>query len=75
MKHLTDPVKIVEVLGGPQKVAEMTLAKSAKVVWNWYGYFGLFPADTHAVMTKELKKRGYAAPPYLWKQKGFERAA
>jgi hypothetical protein len=75
MKNLTDPVKIVEVLGGPQKVAEMTEAKNTKAVWNWHGYFEAFPPNTYAIMIEALERCGYTAPPYLWKMRGYERRA
>jgi len=73
MKHLTDPKEIVEVLGGPEKVREMTRAKNVKAVWNWHGYFDAFPPNTFKIMNDALKRRGYSAPAYLWKQKGFEK--
>lgn len=73
MKNLTDAAQIVEVLGGPQRVAEMTRAKNVKAVWNWHGYFAAFPPNTYAVMIRELKRRGYTAPPSLWKMRGFEK--
>lgn len=72
LTKITDPAKIVEVLGGREKVAELTLATNVKAVWNW-PYFGEFPPNTYKVMTDRLRRLGYTAPPYLWKQKGFER--
>lgn len=72
MKKLTNAADIVDVLGGPKKVAALTEAKDP-AVWNWYGYFELFPPNTYAIMIKELEKRGYTAPPWLWKMRGFER--
>jgi hypothetical protein len=72
MKRLTDAAKIVEVLGGREKVAELTEATNVKAVWNW-PYFGVFPPNTYKVMTDELERLGYTAPPYLWKQKGFDK--
>lgn len=74
MKRLSDPAKIVEVLGGPQEVAKLTHA-NLKAVWNWHGYFGLFPPNTYVKMIEELERLGYTAPPYLWKMKGFEKPA
>ena len=72
MKTLRKAARIVEVLGGPEKVAEMTRATNVKATWNWRGYFNAFPANTYAVMIQELEKLGYTASPRLWKQKGFD---
>lgn len=73
LKKLTDAAQVVEVLGGPQEVAEMTRAKNVKTVWNWHGYFEEFPPNTYKVMIDGLRRRGYTAPAYLWKMKGFEK--
>lgn len=72
MKKLTSAVQVVEALGGDQAVADLTYS-TPKAVWNWHGYFDAFPASAYRVMTDELEKLGYTAPPWLWKQRGFER--
>lgn len=71
MKRLENAADVVEALGGPVRIAELTSA-NAKAVWNWHGYFLAFPPDTYVVMMRALKRRGYTAPPHLWKMRGFE---
>lgn len=73
MKKLTTAAEIVEVLGGPEAVAKLTNA-TLEAVWNWHGYFEQFPANTYVLMTRALERRGYKAPPHLWKMRGFEKA-
>jgi hypothetical protein len=41
-----------------------------KAAYYWTGQAGMFPARTHWLMTKELKKRKCTAPPHLWNQLG-----
>jgi len=72
MRRLTSVTEVIDALGGDEKVAELTHAKP-KAVWNWHGYFEAFPSDTYAVMERELRRRGYSAPPHLWKMRGFEK--
>ncbi|MGY2987663.1 hypothetical protein [Bradyrhizobium sp. USDA 4508] len=69
MKKLSNVADIVEVLGGPERVAELTEARDP-AVWNWLYAFEAFPANTYFVLIEALKKRGYTAPPHLWKMRG-----
>jgi hypothetical protein len=72
LTNLTKAADIIEVLGGPDKLAELTEATDP-AVWNWLHSFEAFPANTYALMIKELAKRGYTAPPHLWKMRGFQK--
>jgi hypothetical protein len=72
MKSLTKAAAVVEALGGPEKVAALTDANTS-AVWNWFAYFEAFPANTYKIMIDALKRRGYTAPPHLWKMRGFEK--
>lgn len=70
---ITDAAEIVEILGGVEEVAKLTGAQPGSVRWNWLNCYGAFPASTYVVMITELRKRGYDAPPWLWKMRGFEK--
>ncbi|MEY9493715.1 hypothetical protein [Bradyrhizobium elkanii] len=69
---LTTAASVFEAIGGPRKVAALTGA-NIKAVRNWYGCFEAFPSNTYAIMLRELAARGYTAPPWLWKMRGFEK--
>lgn len=69
MRHLKSAREVVDVLGGIPAVCKMTRA-NIKAAYYWTGQAGMFPARTHWLMTKELKKRKCTAPPHLWNQLG-----
>ena len=77
MRRLRTAREVVKALGGPEKV--MLMAEATKQqFWNWESYFEAFPANTHWIMTKHLRKKKCVAPPHLWKQigaRGGKRAA
>lgn len=75
MKKLRTPLEVVEHLGGPERVREITDAKNLKQVWHWYGRAGKFPANTYVAMKRALKRRDCYAPDYLWNMKGINDAA
>ncbi len=60
--HTTDDV--IDLFGGTKKTADLLDLKMT-VVSNWRAS-GTFPAARYLVMSHELAKRGYAAPPSLW---------
>ena len=56
---------VINALDGLSSVAELT-GKKAQHVWNWK-HKGKFPPATFLVITQELHKRGFDAPPELWR--------
>lgn len=67
MKRLSTTIEVIEFLGGNDGVAQL-LNTHPKAVANWR-YFGIFPANTYLVLTKELKKHKASAPDELWNMK------
>ena len=56
MRRLRTAREVVKALGGPEKV--MLMAEATKQqFWNWESYFEAFPANTHWIMTKHLRKK------------------
>ena len=74
LKRLSTADEVVNVLGGFDKVVELTEANT-KQAWNWTKRFGSFPACYMDVMVSALKRRGYTAPARLWNQKPLRKAA
>lgn len=74
MRTLRTAEKVIDALGGLERVCELTGA-NLKQAWNWHGRAGTFPSNTYVVMTRALRRRGAVAPPQLWKMKGLDRAA
>jgi hypothetical protein len=74
MKQLRTAEKVIEALGGLDRVCELTGA-NLKQAWNWYGRAGTFPSNTYWVMERALRRRGFAVDPRLFKMKGLDRAA
>jgi len=72
LSTLSTATDVFEAFGGPHKVAEVTGA-NIKAVRNWYGMFDAFPSNTYAIMISELNARGYTAPEYLWKMRGYRK--
>ena len=70
MKRLRTFKQVVEILGGPAAVRELTHA-NPKQAWNWNNKTGRFPARLHASMTQKLRDLGYEADPRLWNQDGY----
>ena len=70
MKRLKSFDKVVEALGGPAAVRELTHA-NPKQAWNWNNKTCKFPARLHACMTDKLRELGYEADPRLWNQDGY----
>jgi hypothetical protein len=68
MKTLTNAADIAEVLGGEDGLVELT-SSNKDAVWQWLNNFMTFPSNTFVVMTEELKRLGYTAPPELWKMR------
>jgi hypothetical protein len=64
----------VKVLGGPKQLARLTFA-TREAVWNWINLSEAFPPNRFVIMTDELKKLGYDAPPHLWGMRGFEKVS
>lgn len=63
--------QVIDALGGIPAVCKLTDAHP-KTSYRWGGPKGMFPARTHWIMTRELKRRGYSAPDALWNQIGAE---
>jgi hypothetical protein len=74
MKKLRTPLEVVEGLGGPERVCELTGA-NAKQVWHWYGRAEKFPANTYVALQRALKRKKLSAPDHLWAMKGIGDAA
>jgi hypothetical protein len=74
MRRLTTARQVVDVLGGLAAVCKLTGA-APKSTYHWTGRNGMFPARTHWIMQRELKRRGCSAPPHLWNQIGADKEA
>jgi hypothetical protein len=74
MKTLTKASDIVKVLGGPDQLAKLTFSNK-DAVWQWQNNFKAFPSNTFVIMTDELKKLDYDAPPRLWGMRGFKKVS
>jgi len=57
--------EVVDALGGPTK-AGLIAGKSVSSMSNAANVHGRLKADCYLLMTKELERRGFAAPPELW---------
>lgn len=57
--------QVVEALGGPPAVAELT-GRGVTAVYNWQSR-GSFPPGTFVNMTAALKKKDHEAPMSLWR--------
>lgn len=55
---------VVDVLGGSTKAAAM-VGRRVQHATNWRAA-GRFPPNTFLIFQRELKRRGYYAPPSLW---------
>lgn len=55
----------VKALGGSLAVAKLT-GRPIQAVSNWKGN-GWFPPATFLVLSAELARAGYSAPPSLWR--------
>ena len=67
MKTLKNNAEVILALGGITRTAELT-GRSYHAAANWGTWSETFPPDTYLVMTTELTRRGYTAPPALWRQ-------
>lgn len=56
---------VIEKLGGPSRVAEIT-GRGYTAVSNWKAR-GTFPPGTYLSMQGALKVAGFDAPPHLWR--------
>jgi len=65
LRLLTTLPAVITALEGLSSVAELT-GKKAQHVWNWK-HKGKFPASTFLIIKQELHKRGFDAPPELWR--------
>ena len=74
MKYLRTTEQVIDALGGPEKLCEVTEA-NPKQAWHWYGRADQFPCNTYVAITRALRRRGYRAPDHLWPMKGIKRAA
>ncbi len=74
MRHLRTAQQVVDALGGYDEVC-ILCETNLKAVWHWVGRAEMFPADSYVVMQRKLKRRGYAAPAWLWNQRGVEKRA
>jgi hypothetical protein len=72
MKQLTTTKQVFDALGGIPGVCELTGA-NRRQAWNWYSFFGAFPPNTYVVLMQALARKGFSAPPRLWKMKGLKR--
>lgn len=57
--------EVIDKLGGPSGVAEITGVKHTSAISNWKR-IGKFPAKTHPVMMRALRERSLVAPEELW---------
>lgn len=71
MRKLKTAKEVVNVLGGLQRVADLTQA-DIRAAENWPTRFGRFPADTYCVMQRALRRRRAYAPARLWRMRGFQ---
>jgi len=63
-KVLTTPGDVIDTLGGTQATAVL-FGLPMQAVSNWRKSKTL-PSSRYLVMSMELLKRGYSAPPSLW---------
>ena len=61
---LSSTSEVTDRLGGPKRVSDLTGA-SYKRCWDWTKD-QTFPSHYYLVMTHELRKLGFRAPPSLW---------
>lgn len=62
---LETPAQVIDALGGPAKVAEIT-GRKYSAAWNWKGSKAL-PANTYLLLKSALAERGLQAPASLWR--------
>lgn len=55
---------VIDALGGPVKVAEIT-GRKYTAAWNWTKA-ETFPSNTYLALQAALAATGKAAPPSLW---------
>lgn len=65
MRELQTADDVIDALGGTASTARLTGRKSQHVS-NWRAS-GRLPADTFLSLRAALEKRGYTAPPALWR--------
>lgn len=56
---------VIKALGGPAAAAKIT-GRKYSAAWNWTKNT-TFPSNTFLSMRAALEKRGYTAPPALWR--------
>ena len=66
MSKLRTAAEVIDALGGTQAVADI-FGLNYGVVWNWRGR-GL-PADTYAVMQRELAGIDCIGADHIWNQR------
>ena len=64
-KHLRTASEIVVAIGGNSVLAKLTGRKTQHIT-NWKAQ-GTLPPATYLVVTDELRRLGYDAPPELWR--------
>ena len=65
LRLLTTLPAVIKELDGLSGVAQLT-GKKAQHVWNWKDK-GKFPPSTFLIMRDELNRKGFDAPPELWR--------
>lgn len=65
-RRLRTKAEVMEELGGIEGLSELT-GSGYKATENWTRA-KTFPARFHALMTFELRKRGFEASPSIWGQ-------
>jgi hypothetical protein len=65
-KNLQTIDEVIEELGGPQAVMDLTKRESNSVVPVWR-HRGKFPGYTYPALQNALKAKGASAPDELWK--------
>lgn len=73
-RNLRTVEQVIEALGGPKAVGELTKRASVNAAWNWTDR-GSFPTNTYAIMKAALAEIGASAPDSLWNMIESERVS